>query len=164
MTSPDFAPAPAPAGLTERLERLERSDRRMQAAVFGLTVLLVFVGFLLPLLRQDVAAKTFVLRSGGHTQALLTVTPSGAPALSFFDQQDNVRADLSLREDGSPGLVLLDEHGRVRGMFRLTPEGVPHIVFTDPEGRPRAAMGLPTDGLPALVLLGDSGRVRYMTP
>ena len=161
MTSPESG---VPS-LADRIARLERSARRTQAAVLVLAVLAVFVGLLLPLMRNEVGAETFVLRAGGVTRALLTTTAeTGAPALSFFDANGAVRADLSLRADGSPGLVLLDERGRVRGMFRLTNEGVPNILFTDPDGHPKAAMGLPTDGIPALVLLGDSGRVRYMTP
>lgn len=150
--------------LEARLAQLERAERRTQATLLAVAVLTLFVGFVLPFLRREIAAETFVVRTDGVVRAALAASPQGTPALSLYDADGAVRANLSMRADGSPDLVFNDAAGAVRAALRVTPDGVPTLYFADAGGAIRAVMGLPADGLPSLVLLGDSGRVRYMTP
>ena len=149
---------------TDRLQQLERAARRNQAVIFALFVLLVFVGFVLPLLRQEIKAERFVLESAGVVRASLATTPDGTPALSLYDAQGMLRMNLSMRGDGSPDVVLNDRDGTVRAALRLSGDGVPRMFFADASGSLKAVMGVPNDGLPSLVLLGDQGQVQYMTP
>jgi hypothetical protein len=153
-----------PATLESRLDRLERAERRTQTILLAIGVLLLFVGFVMPFLRQEVAAETFAVKSGGTVRATLRASADGIPALTLYDDSGHVRANLSMRADGSPDLVFSDAGGSVRAALRLTTNGVPTLYFADQAGTVRAVLGLPADGLPSLVLLGDSGRVRYMTP
>lgn len=147
-----------------RIAALEASLRRHQAVLAAVAILLLFTGFVMPFLRQEIAAETFVVKTGGTVRATLTAARDGTPALSMFDDTGVLRANLSMRADGSPDLVFSDARGDVRAALRVTHEGVPTLYFADADGAVRAVMGLPSDGLPSLVLLGDSGRVRYMTP
>jgi hypothetical protein len=150
--------------LANQLQRLERAGRRNQVVVFALAVLLIFVAFVLPMLRQEIAAERFVLKSAGVVRGSLAATSDGTPALSLYDAQGMLRMNLSMRADGSPDVVLNDSDGTVRAALRLSGDGVPSLFFVDASGDLKAVMGVPNDGLPALVLLGDQGQVQYMTP
>ncbi len=129
------------AALATRVTRLEEALRRAYWTIAALAVLVVFVGLILPMLRQEVAAERFVL------------TVAGAK-----------RADLAASEDGLPTLSLYDSNERVRLAMLVNEDGVPLLFFADHMGDVRAVFGLPSDGIPAVVLRGAADSVHYMTP
>lgn len=82
--------------LDSRLERLERSYRRMQAV--ALTALAL----------AGLGLAAAVLKEEGHTGELVV------SRLTLKDAHGRVRATLSANADGDAGLVLTDSEGRPR--------------------------------------------------
>ncbi len=132
---------PESQGLAERVQRLERAEKRRTAQFLGVLALVIVLAIVPRLTRQTVTAETFILESGGQ-----------------------VRGSLGTSESGAPGLLLTDGNGTLRAALPVTPEGVPALVFGDQGGNVRAVMGVPTDGTPSMVMLTDSGHVRFMIP
>lgn len=117
------------AGVTERLDRLERAHRRGKIA-FRATVVLLLVGFGLsaaaprppqepPIvgpMTNEVRAKRFVLVDDtGKLRAVLGAASHGAVSLGLLDNDDKIRSVLIVDSNGAPRLELFgtDETRRV---------------------------------------------------
>jgi len=133
--------------IEERLEKLERQNRRMRLA--GLGALLIAGAFVLmgqasrPR-TQTVRAKSFVLvDANGMTRARLHMSAVGL-VLSFYDAEGVSRAGLSVMSDG-PVLALNDANGKPRVWLSVSSEG-PLFNLFDAKGESRAALSVSSDG------------------
>ena len=96
-------------GLLERVERLERGNRRWKLATLALLLgcmVLLFAGFDYPqpnmVKARRVEAQTFVLRDAdGQIRARMAIGEDG-PRLSFFDEQGNLVSSLPLKAEIRP--------------------------------------------------------------
>jgi len=96
-------------GLIQRVERLERGNRRRKLAALALLlvcVVLLLAGFDYPqpnmVKARSVEAQTFVLRDAdGRIRARMAIGDDG-PRLSFFDEQGNVISSLPLKPEIRP--------------------------------------------------------------
>jgi hypothetical protein len=178
----------------ERLERLERSNRRLK--VSGLVVLLGLaavglMGQARPAL-QTVEAQEFVVKdAGGVVRARLGASQSGA---SLNLAHEGGRANLVVSGARSQGahLVVTDSAGRVKSLLLVNPESVglylspvdasgpprsPRVVFEvlnqgtggfafyDRNGQSRAQLGsVSDDGSSQIMVLDASGKPSWKAP
>ena len=127
---------PTIAGLSERLDRLERENRRLKLAG-----ILALAGISAVVLMGQA-------RTGGKVVE--------AEKFLLRDARAKVRAEL--RADGDePELVLLDRNENSRVRLRLEADGRPALVLYGKNNIPSATLGLLGDGWPALVLFGKDG-------
>ncbi len=95
--------------LIQRMERLERGNRRWKLAALVLLLsclVLLLAGFDYPqpflVKARSVEAQNFVLRdSDGQIRARMAISEDG-PRLSFFDEQGNVVSSLPLKPEIRP--------------------------------------------------------------
>lgn len=102
---------PEMARVVDRLERLERENRRLRWGglfVLGLLGILCVTGLTLD--DPVIGAEAFtLLDTRGEPRGVFALV-NEEPTLAFFDTQGRVRAGVSLVED-SPRIVLYDEGG-----------------------------------------------------
>lgn len=168
------AMAPSIETLVERLEKLERENRRLRragatvvalgSAVLVLAGIALQVGWWPPAVSRRVVdvieAKRFVLRDPtGAIQAELRAEAPGFPSLIFFDQDGKQRARL-----GMWGLYLADPAGKQRASLGLIPGATPSdapspvLHLNDTEGAPRGTLMIAPDGASRLFLSDKDGK------
>jgi hypothetical protein len=152
--------------IEERLEKLERQNRRMKLAGLGAVVIAgAFV-----LMGQasgpgsdwktvsggppEVRAKSFVLvDANGETRARLYMSaPAKGPELDLLDAKGNPRVELAVTSNG-PALQLNDASGNPRAELGAAPNG-PGLILYDANGKLRAELAAAPNG-PGLIL-GDA--------
>jgi hypothetical protein len=95
--------------LIQRMERLERGNRRWKLAALVLflsCLVLLLAGFDYPqpnlVKARSVEARNFVLRDAdGQVRARMAISEDG-PRLTFFDEQGNVVSSLPLKPEIRP--------------------------------------------------------------
>jgi len=104
--------------LTERLDRLERENRRWRRA--GTGVLIVIAAFALMgqaiqgRVPKAMEAERFVLRdTGGRVRAALGMEADGSVGLWLLDSAGKTRAGVGVSREGSPVMALADQTGKV---------------------------------------------------
>ncbi|MGH7860305.1 MAG: hypothetical protein ACREQY_23495 [Candidatus Binatia bacterium] len=122
------------AAIRERLERVERDNRRLRALA-----LLVVAGAIPLLFTQCsggrmVKTEMIVIEDAdGKTRASLGLEDEGA-RLRLYDSNGIRRASLSVAANGDPGLALFDAADRPGVIVELTKAG-PALVLTDASGK-----------------------------
>ena len=150
--------------LTQRLDRLERGNRRLKLAVAVLLISLAAVGVMGQVSPKAapkvIEAERFVLRdTSGKPRATLVVAADGTSGLSLYDQNGKGRLRLYVDTSG-PSLALADQNGKLRATLRLDADGSPGLTLFDRGEKLRGGLGLHTDGSPLLGLLDQSGKLR----
>jgi len=181
---------PTMNNMAQRIDRLERGNRRMKriGAVVLVGVATVFLmGQAKPSkVAKVIEAEKFILRDkNGIVRASLTIGENGVTALGFTDEEGKTRIVLGVWL-GKPGLVLqdkqeqkrveltgpdygiylFDQNGRNRtvlGMKEGT-KGSPGLWLNDKDGKNRAALTLKEDGSPTFGLYDKSGAVLTQEP
>jgi hypothetical protein len=147
--------------IEERLEKLERQNRRMKLA--GLGAVVIAGAFVLmgqasgPRTPPEVRAKSFVLvDANGETRARLYMSASGkGPELDLLDAKGNPRVVLGANSEG-PWLALYDANGKPRAWLIVTSDG-PRLDLTSADGKSSAGLVASSDG-PGLDLNGADGK------
>ncbi len=101
------------SAVTERLERLEKQNRRLKyvgAAALVLVSAAIHMGQAAPVPETIEARRFLVIDTKGEPRAALGVT-EGGPTLALNDADGKLRAALTVTE-GGPALVLFDADGR----------------------------------------------------
>lgn len=104
--------------------------------------------------------RVSILGSDGQVRLELGAGPDENPQIVLRDEQNNMRACLSLRQDGMSLLELHDEEGRARSMLGVLEEGLAWLGLLDPHQRFRVGLGVRQDGRPRLDLYDQEGRTR----
>ena len=176
MTEPE-------AELSERVEKLEKRNGRLEWAIAGLIA--VVAGSWIWLVTAGVARSV----TGGEFAGGAIRTDDGAGGSARLTVQDAAgvsRIVLTVAEDGTPSLALADDRGaldvvlsgRQRGLSAMGvsygnagvrlmagPGGIfPAIAMTDASNRQRLYIGLDPDGEPQMVLFDKDGSVRWQAP
>ena len=159
--------------IVERLEQLERDNRRLRryttvmlivvAMALGLGTALLWYSVRsgLPGSPQTVSARQFVLRdANGRVRGAWGVDDSGAVRLALSDEGERQRVRLSLLQDGSAGLSFADSADRKLAVLGLLPDNTTNLALTDPAGIPRAVLGVASDGSSNLVFADREGSTR----
>ncbi len=104
--------------------------------------------------------RVSILGSDGRVRLELGAGPDENPQIILRDDRNNMRACLSLRQDGMALLELHDEEGRTRSMLGVLEEGLAWLGLLDPHQRFRVGLGVRQDGRPRLDLYDQEGRTR----
>jgi hypothetical protein len=137
---------PKTVDVLERLERLEKQNRRLKSAA---AVFMIFTSSLVLMSAaghkgRTVEAKQMVLKDdAGTTRAVLGMRSAG-PGLALYDANgDKVQALLTVLQTG-PVLGLYDADGTTRVLLGVTPKGVT-LTFNDADGKLRGGVGFSGD-------------------
>lgn len=127
------------SALVERIERLERQNRRMKgvgAAILLALVAVVFMGQASPRGGQVVEAQRFLLRdpATGRGRAALSLLQDGSVGLSIL-ALDGRSLSLSADAGGKMGLTILDAARNLRAEIASGPDGNPTLTVRDAGGR-----------------------------
>jgi len=164
---PTTAEAPAPQTVEQRLEQLERENRRLKLAgmivvVLGGATLLWILG---QLVGRTVEARRFILRdSGGEKRAEIAIGSEGMAGLWLYDKNGKFRATLTVTGAGTPDLVLYDENGRNRAEFGLLPDSSPGLALSEQGGVASVGILVTQDGSPHFTLADKTGKVLVKVP
>jgi hypothetical protein len=148
--------------LTQRLDRVERENRRMkQAGVITLAVIAA-VGLMGQATGKKVPkvieAEKFVLRdTEGNSRGELTVIAGGS-IMRLADEDGNTGAALIVVPDGRRVLELSDKNG-VRAEFTVR-DDLAHVLLYDKSFVPRIGMEVQPDGRPFLHVADKNGKSR----
>jgi hypothetical protein len=132
--------------MAERLERLERENRRLKR--IGGLVLLGAVASLLSGAddgkTKPVEAERFVLKDrAGLKRAELSAEPNGSASFNLFDRAGKVRLRMAIEaaQEGFPSdealVSVCDERGKDRVVTLVNPFGVPQLSLFDRSGKDR---------------------------
>jgi len=155
--------------LRERVERLERGSRWQVAlhVVVALLCVAILVWQFAPL-DSLVEARGFVLRDARlATRAELRVRNDGSPVLRLNHSSGKPAAVLTVRDDGGVALRLYDTVSQERAEMRLDEHGVPSFTLTGPNGKTRvlvAAEETGESGEQRIVLRDRFGRLVWSAP
>lgn len=141
--------------LTQRLDHLERQNRRWKraAAALALGIATVVLMGQARTTKRVVEAEQFVLLDrAGKPRAVLTQGSDGNIGLRFTDPAGRVRIALAMEADGRPGMELSDASGARRVWLFVGDDGSPHITLLDAAERKQAFLGLGPDGTVGLIL------------
>ena len=156
-------------GLLQRIEQLERANRRMRGTVVTLSLgvaALILMGQTKTASQssatQEVRAQKFSLVDAqGNSRAVLLSTPKGDVLLSFNDKTKSSEARLVLGAgaEGLPFIALRDKDDKLRVMIGLQ-TGTPRATFHASDGRERAWVSVEKDGSPIIGLRDHEGKPR----
>jgi hypothetical protein len=148
---------PAIAGLTARLERMERVNRGLGWSFVVLTLL----QSRLPALNVDsIGAERFVVRNAsGARVATLFAAADGMPNLIMYDGQNKQRLSIALNTSGSPYVGLSDADARLRATLSLNSSQDPNLLLVDSKAIVRLAIGVRGEE-PSVWLADAQGKLR----
>ena len=116
-------------GVTDRLERLERENRRLKrwgGIAAGAFVTLGLFGFALPAVCDVVTGERLVIRDGsGRQRAVIDAYGTKTPGLALHDASGKQRAKLALDEKGDVTLSFYDAQGGAKASYLFAAEGAP---------------------------------------
>jgi hypothetical protein len=137
---------PKTVDVLERLERLEKQNRRLKSAA---ALFIIFTSSLVLMSAaghkgRTVEARQVVLKDDeGNTRAILGMRSAG-PGITLYDANgDKVQALLTVLQTG-PVLGLYDADGTTRVLLGVTPKGAT-LTFNDAEGKLRGGIGFSGD-------------------
>lgn len=150
--------------ILERLDRLEKQNRRLRRAIAFLMIIaacLLFVGARFGKGRTLTASRIVLKDDTGTTRAILGMRSAG-PGLILYDENgENVEALLTVLETG-PVLSLCDAKGTTRVLLGVTPKGAT-LAFNDSHGKLRAEMGFSSNS-PNMTFFRPNGKPVYVVP
>ncbi len=126
---------PIPNNLIERVEALERENRRWKRTALVVAAVLAaaaMVGMSSPPTKTLDLELLRIVDSHGKARAILGMGDEG-PALSLLDEKGRLRANLGIERDG-PSLDLLDTAESPRAQLTVDGKQDPHLDFTDAKG------------------------------
>ncbi|WP_165246593.1 hypothetical protein [Paludisphaera soli] len=151
---------------TRRLE-LERRRWRIVGTALTVGVgLLVTAGAAMRETPATIEAGEFVLRDPeGKARAALTIRPDGTPGLAFYDAKERMRLSLDLgsKEQGggdTPGVNVYGEEGELRAALTIRPDGTPGLGFFDKDRNPRLSLDMAADDSTGVNIYGPGGTLR----
>lgn len=152
--------------LTQRLDRLERENRRLKLlgalALLGVAALILMGQTAPTSVANTLEAERFVLRDGaGHVRGTFGLRADGTAALALTDDTQQDRVVLSVTAPGLPGLDLSDRSGPRAGLY-VRADGTAQLSLLDQSDRPRVEIKAHGDGRPSLALLDQNTRLRSM--
>jgi hypothetical protein len=168
--SPD--PKPTEIVLIERMEQIERENRRLRR--FGTTMLVgmaVVIGVTLAVflysgsfgagVAQNVTARQFTIRDAkGTSRGTWGVTEDGTVRFLLSDPSGRPRVRLSLLADGSSGLSFADSADRKLVVVGALPDQSTSFVMSDHQGVPRVVLGMSSNGSANVVFADRDGATK----
>lgn len=156
--------------LTQRLDRLERENRRLKrwGALMLLSMSAVLTMGQIPARTRTIEAEEFVLKDGtGKDRAVLATVEDGTPFLGFIDKDRRLRVSFGLESTGAPLLSLIDKNNKVRLVLAVkpdVPDDLPVLILFNKDQEQRALLTIKPDGVPFVVLLNKDGKAIWKAP
>ena len=143
--------------LSERVDRLERENRRWRRA----GVLVLLVGVILATggarwadgPRTVVAEGLLIQDKDGGLRAMLGSGPDGGALLTMFDSKLKPRFVLGVKPDGEPGLSIKDQDGRLRFGMGFMADGTSRLEVGGSGGKGSVILRVRSDGVADLGVL-----------
>ena len=163
---------PTLEALNERLDRLERENRRFKVGALLVLIGIVAVGIMGQARANAVRvveAEKFVLRdSQGKERAELSTLGDGSPSLHFYGFYAGRRhAIVSLEADqasGTSGLQFNAANGKNRISLAVAVVGSAVVNVADLDGNVRASLGVGRDGSGGVGTLDKQGTAIWRAP
>jgi len=155
--------------LQARVTRVERQARWLTAmttvlALLSMALLVWQFGMREPVLQ----ARGFVLRDAqGRARAELKVREDGSPILRLNNLYGRSRATLQMLDDGMVALRMMDTDGVLRAELRLEKSGEPSLLLSGKNGQPRVLLATDEQGgsgTQSVVLRDRSGQPVWSAP
>jgi hypothetical protein len=160
---------PTIEAMAQRLERLERENRRWRRAGIVVALALAALPMIAGASRDDrttvLEAQRLILKGqDGKVYAELGVLTNKArgtefPQLSLYDQRGKTRVELAVGPNGFPELRFRDEDQRTRCSLAMLPDGLTQLGFHQKDGWGQLSLGSFRDGA-GLMLFGPDGQGR----
>ena len=176
IPTPEPRPRPPDAGrpLTERLETVERENRRLRRLglmmIIGIGVLLGLTSAIMVIaarhgmpgmVPQVAEARKFLLRDrDGRIRGTWGTNEEGMAQLLLQDTTGRTRMRFSVLEDGSSGLAFVDSVNNARIVVGILPDESANIVLADQGGKTRAVLGIAPNGSTTLVFADRGGATK----
>lgn len=112
--------------------------------------------------RDGKVRLSFDLGSVDQGKAAKTEDPAGpreTPGMNIYDEAGGLRAALTIRSDGTPGLGLFDKDRQPRLSLDLCADGSAGLNLYGQAALLRAALAVRPDGSPGLGLFNEQGQV-----
>lgn len=153
----------------ERLTRVERQARWLSAMTTVLALLCAaLIVWQFGLHDPVVQARGFVLRdTHGRSRAELRIREDGSPILRLNNLYGRSRATLQLRDDGMVALRMMDRDGVLRAEMRLEKSGEPSLLLSGTDGQARVLLATDEQGVAGtqrVELRDRSGRPVWSAP
>jgi hypothetical protein len=142
-------------GLNDRLERLEKENRRLKVwggIAAGAVLCLGLFGFAAPIVCDIVTGERLVIRdNSGRQRVGIDAYHNDAPGLTLNDTNGRERAKMGLNDKGDVTLSFFDEKGTAKASYLFAADGAPK---TD---APKTGDGKPAKSDPSMAT-EDSAR------
>jgi hypothetical protein len=162
--------------LAERVDRLERANRRWRRGAASVAVLVV-IGLLIGgdepkgsssvsgpqpgAVPKELAAERFALRDkDGKDRIVMVVNNSGVPVLGFLAPDGREQLDLFFDPTNGPVITMRDNKNTIRVTHKVDNNGLPWTILADAQGKNRAILVVRDDGAPVLGLVDPLGKER----
>ena len=150
----------------QRLESLERAQRRLTGITVMLGLVVVALGLWQFLPVRSLEAERLVLRDRQHRARVIMLTQDdGTVMVRLNNDAEKARTIWSLAPDGETWLRLSDSTGTTRAEIAVDATGDPSLTLAAADGRTRTRLGLTrSDGRPALALRAEDGTPFWDSP
>ena len=155
--------------LTQRLERLERCQRRWKVyAILTVTLLglMLLVGATnhreAPVAQELRAHSLLLVDQKGVPWARLGLLPHGALGLGFYDNGKQSRILLSVESDGSSSISLFGKDGKGGAVLTASGSGATSLRLLDANWRNRVSLATWPNGAPFFQLSDRNGKDRVL--
>ncbi len=147
--------------IEDRLEKLEKNNRRWQSLSLILISALAF--FVLSGMAEkpadSISTKEIrLIDAEGTVRALLGTTDKGHVYLSLNDSFGNLRNQIYVAANGTPGLSFVGSNRKVRMAFSLDVKERPTLVFSDDKINRVSLTTVP----PAIIFCNEKGTARSL--
>jgi len=147
----------------ERIDRLERSVRRLWIALGAVSLAAVALAVSTGMTRRSVAVQQLAITDSEGRPRIVLSAADGSAKLEHFDAEGRLRIAQETLPDGKASLVLLDAGGARRIGAAAFSDGDAGLAILDRAGKVRIQMISEADGLAGTVHLDPQGRKRIET-
>ena len=155
--------------LAERLSLMEAAHQKLRLerqrwrrfGFLGMLGIGVAVGMGAAKSWPSIQAREFILRDAeGRVRASLSLRPDGTPGLALFNESGQPRLSLDLSTDDQPGVNLHDEDGTLRAALAIRPDGTPGMGLFGSDRKPRVSLDLGLNQTAGFHLFDEAGALR----
>lgn len=146
--------------MLDRIEKLERQNRRLFAltAALAMGLVLIVAWRLLPAEPAFEGTRYALRGADGVDRGAFEIAGDGTPQVRLNDNAGKARAMLFVRPEGDIVLRMTGPDGQHRVQLWVNSLGIPILQMADSTGRTRAGMGLSNAGEASLVLTDRTRR------
>jgi hypothetical protein len=145
--------------ITQRVERLERQNRRFKVTGSLVGAVVAAVAILGQARSTDrvIEAQRFVIKDSSNRPRGVLAALSDGSVLSLYDRDGRGRASLTVAGDGTARLGFFDKGGKGRIVVDLAKDGDSMVGFYGPDAKARGQVRVTPDGTADLGFFDNDG-------